>query len=285
MMNQFFMSDQKSYGLLEGKKGIIFGALDERSIAWRIALACKREGAEFALSNAPVALRFGDLDELAEETNSEIIGCDVSKEEEVEELIKKVKEKYGKIDFILHAIGMSPNIRKKQPYDSLNYHWYQQTLDISSISLHKILHFSNELDVLNEGASVIALTFIGAQRIFSKYSDMNDAKALLESIARNFGSRLADRNIRVNTISQSPTQTSAGSGIKGFDGMYTFADKMAPLGNASADDCADYCVTLFSDLTRMVTMQNLYHDGGFVTNGVNEEMIQGLVKLYGEEER
>jgi len=284
-MNQFFMSDQKSYGLLEGKKGIIFGALDERSIAWRIALACKREGAEFALSNAPVALRFGDLDELAEETNSEIIGCDVSKEEEVEELIKKVKEKYGKIDFILHAIGMSPNIRKKQPYDSLNYHWYQQTLDISSISLHKILHFSNELDVLNEGASVIALTFIGAQRIFSKYSDMNDAKALLESIARNFGSRLADRNIRVNTISQSPTQTSAGSGIKGFDGMYTFADKMAPLGNASADDCADYCVTLFSDLTRMVTMQNLYHDGGFVTNGVNEEMIQGLVKLYGEEER
>jgi len=283
MYNQF-MSDQKGYGLLEGKKGIIFGALDARSIAWRIALACKREGAEFALSNAPVALRFGSLDELAEETGSEIYGCDVSKEDEVEELIQNIKDEYGKIDFILHAIGMSPNIRKKKPYDSLNYNWYQQTLDISAVSLHKILHFANEENILNDGASVIALTYVGAQRIFSKYNDMNDAKALLESIARNFGSRLADRGIRVNTISQAPTQTSAGSGIKGFDGMYTFADKLAPLGNPSADDCADYCITLFSDLTRKVTMQNLYHDGGFITAGVNEEMIEGLAKLYGDTE-
>lgn len=278
------MADQKGFGLLKGKKGIIFGALDERSIAWRIALACKREGAEFALSNAPVALRFGDLDELAEKTDSEIYGCDVSKEEEVEELIDDVKEEYGSIDFILHAIGMSPNIRKKQSYDSLNYHWYQQTLDVSAVSLHKILHYADEQDVLNDGASIVAMTYIGAQRIFSKYSDMNDAKALLESIARNFGSRLAEKDIRVNTISQSPTKTSAGSGIKGFDGMYTFADKLAPLGNASADECADYCVTLFSDLTKKVTMQNLYHDGGFVTAGVNEEMIEGLAELYGDEE-
>ena len=278
------MTEQKGYGLLEGKKGIIFGALDERSIGWRIALACKREGADFVLSNAPVALRFGSLDKLAEETGSDIIACDVSKEEYVEELMQKVKEEFGSVDFILHGIGMSPNIRKNQEYKSLNYNWFQQTLDISAISLHKILHYADEMDVLNDGGSVVALTYIGAQRIFSKYSDMNDAKALLESIARNYGSRLAERGIRVNTISQAPTKTSAGSGIKGFDGMYTFADKLAPLGNPSADECADYCVTLFSDLTRKVTMQNLYHDGGFVTAGINEEMINGLAKLYGEED-
>lgn len=278
------MSDQKGYGLLEGKKGLIFGALDERSIAWRIALACKREGANFALSNAPVALRFGELDELAEQTGSSVYPCDVSKEDEVEELMENVKEEQGGIDFMLHAIGMSPNVRKNQGYEELNYHWYQQTLDISAVSLHKILHFADEAGVLNDGASIVALSYIGAQRIFSKYSDMNDAKALLESIARNYGSRLAERGIRVNTISQAPTKTSAGSGIKGFDGMYTFADKLAPLGNPTADDCADYCVTLFSDLTRMVTMQNLYHDGGFVTAGINEEMIGDLAKLYGEEE-
>jgi enoyl-[acyl-carrier protein] reductase I len=278
------MADQQGYGLLKGKKGLIFGALDERSIAWRIALACKREGAEFTLSNAPVALRLGALDALAEETGASVLPCDVTKEDEVQELMQKVKEEYGKIDFILHAIGMSPNIRKNKSYRELNYHWYQQTLDISAISLHKILHFAEEADVLNNGASVVALSYIGAQRIFSKYSDMNDAKALLESIARNYGSRLADRGIRVNTVSQAPTKTSAGSGIKGFDGMYTFAEKLAPLGNPSADECADYCVTLFSDLTRKVTMQNLYHDGGFVTAGINEDMINDLARLYGAEE-
>lgn len=277
------MAEQQAYGLLKGKKGIIFGALDERSIAWRIALACNREGADFALSNAPVALRLGALDDLAEEIGSSIYPCDVSKEDEVAELMQKIKDEYGKIDFMLHAIGMSPNIRKNKEYRELNYHWYQQTLDISAVSLHKILHFAEEKEILNDGASIIALSYIGAQRIFSKYSDMNDAKALLESIARNYASRLADRGIRVNTVSQAPTKTSAGSGIKGFDGMYTFADKLAPMGNPTADECADYCVTLFSDLTRKVTMQNLYHDGGFVNAGVNEEMIQGLAKLYGDE--
>jgi enoyl-[acyl-carrier protein] reductase I len=201
----------------------------------------------------------------------------------VEEFMQKVKDDFGSVDFILHAIGMSPNIRKKQEYKSLNYNWFQQTLDISAVSLHKILHYADEMEVLNEGGSVVALSYIGAQRIFSKYSDMNDAKALLESIARNYGSRLAEKGIRVNTISQAPTKTSAGSGIKGFDGMYTFAEKLAPLGNPSADECADYCVTLFSDLTRMVTMQNLYHDGGFVNAGINEEMIDGLAKLYGDD--
>jgi len=278
------MSQEKGYGLLKGKKGIIFGALDERSIAWRIALACKREGADFVLSNAPVALRLGTLEALSEETNAKIIPCDVSSEEDVENLMKETKEELGGVDFILHAIGMSPNVRKKVEYTDLNYAWLNQTLDISAISLHKVLNYAEKTDLINDGASVIALSYIGAQRIFSKYSDMNDAKALLESIARNYGSRLAKRGIRVNTVSQAPTKTSAGSGIKGFDSMYTFAEKIAPLGNPTADECADYCVTLFSDLSRKVTMQNLYHDGGFVTSGISEEMIDGLVKLYADEE-
>ncbi|WP_138431229.1 enoyl-ACP reductase FabI [Fodinibius saliphilus] len=278
------MANQQGYGLLKGKKGLIFGALDDRSIAWRIALACQREGAEFSLSNAPVALRFGELDELAEETGAEVFPCDVSKEEDVKELMEKVKGEHGKIDFMLHAIGMSPNVRKNKGYNELNYQWMQKTLDISAISLHKVIRYADETDLLNDGASILALSYIGAQRIFSKYSDMNDAKALLESIARNYGSRLADRGIRVNTISQAPTKTSAGSGIKGFDGMYTFAEKIAPLGNPSADECADYCVTLFSDLTRKVTMQNLYHDGGFVTAGIDEEMINDLADMYADED-
>ncbi len=279
------MSAQTGHGLLKGKKGIIFGALDDRSIAWRVALACHREGAEFALSNAPIALRMGALDALAEETNAPIIPCDVSKQEEVDKLFEEVKEKLGNIDFILHAIGMSPNIRKKKEYADLNYNFFQQTLDISALSLHKILHSATHThNLLNDGGSVVALSYIGAQRIFSKYSDMNDAKALLESIARNFGSRLGDRGIRVNTISQGPTKTSAGSGIKGFDGMYEFAEKIAPLGNPSADECADYCVTLFSDLTRKVTMQNLFHDGGFSTNGISEQLMHDLQRLHEQEQ-
>lgn len=274
----------EGYGLLKGKKGIIFGALDERSIAWRIALACKKEGADFVLSNAPIALRLGALNALSEETGATIIPCDVSNDDDVKAMMEQVKEEFGGVDFVLHAIGMSPNIRKKKEYTDLNYNWYQQSLDISAISLHRVLHHADEAGILNDGGSVIALSYIGAQRIFSKYSDMNDAKALLESIARNYGSRLATRGIRVNTISQAPTKTSAGSGIKGFDGMYTFAEKLAPLGNPTADECADYCVAMFSDLTRKVTMQNLFHDGGFVTNGISEEMMEDLAKLYTEED-
>ncbi len=275
------MSTSQGYGLLKGKKGIIFGALDERSIAWRVALACHREGAEFVLSNAPIALRLGQLNALSETTGAPVIGCDVSKDEEVESLMRKVKEHLGGIDFILHAIGMSPNIRKTKEYTDLNYDWMHQTLDISAISLHRILHHATVgVDVLRDGGSVVALSYIGAQRIFSKYSDMNDAKALLESIARNYGSRLGKRSIRVNTVSQAPTITSAGSGIKGFDGMFTFAEKLSPMGNPTADECADYCVTLFSDLTRKVTMQNLFHDGGFSSNGVSEEMLNDLAAVY-----
>lgn len=276
----------EGYGLLKGKKGIIFGALDERSIAWRIALACKREGADFVLSNAPVALRLGTLDALGEQTNAPIYPCDATNDDDINTLLDQTKEHFGGgVDFILHAIGMSPNIRKKKEYTDLNYKWMMQTLDISAISLHRILHHADAAGMLNDGGSVIALTYIGAQRIFSKYSDMNDAKSLLESIARNYGSRLAHRGIRVNTVSQSPTLTSAGTGIKGFDGMYTFADMIAPMGNATADECADYCVTLFSDLTRKVTMQNLFHDGGFVTSGISEDMINDLAKLYSEKDK
>jgi enoyl-[acyl-carrier protein] reductase I len=271
----------QGHGLLKGKKGIIFGALDERSIAWRVALACHREGAEFVLSNAPIALRMGQLDALSQETGAPIIPCDVANDEEVEALITQVKEKFGKVDFILHAIGMSPNIRKKKEYEDIDYKFLQQTLDISAISLHRVLHFAHFVhDMGADGGSVVALSYIGAQRIFSKYSDMNDAKALLESIARNYGSRLGGKGIRVNTISQGPTKTSAGSGIKGFDGMYDFAEKLSPLGNPTADECADYCVVMFSDLTKKVTMQNLFHDGGFSSNGISEELMEDLANLY-----
>ncbi|MEX0779795.1 MAG: enoyl-ACP reductase [Balneolales bacterium] len=274
------MSNSNGYGLLKGKKGLIFGALDDRSIAWRVALAAHREGAEFALSNAPIALRLGQLNNLSEQTGAEILPCDVSSEEDVAKLMEQVRERFGKIDFILHAIGMSPNVRKKKEYTDLDYNFFHKTLDISALSLHKILSYAyDKTDILNDNASVVALSYIGAQRIFSKYSDMNDAKALLESIARNFGTRVADRGIRVNTISQGPTKTSAGVGIKGFDGMYDFADKLSPLGNPTADECADYCVTMFSDLTKKVTMQNLYHDGGFSTNGINEQLMNDLEEL------
>lgn len=276
------MMIENGFGLLKGKKGLIFGALDERSIAWRIALACHREGAQFTLSNAPAALRFGSLNQLAEQTGASVIPCDVSQEDDVEELMNKVKEEQGDIDFILHAIGMSVNVRKGKDYEELNYDWLQKTLDISAISLHKILHYADTTGILNDGASVVALSYIGAQRIFSKYNDMNDAKALLESIARNYGSRLGERGIRVNTVSQAPTKTSAGGGIKGFDALYDYAQSMSPLGNPDGDDCADYCVTLFSDLTRMVTMQNLFHDGGFSTTGISQQLIEDLKRLHDE---
>jgi len=273
------MTQNTGYNLLKGKKGLIFGALDERSIAWRVALACKREGASFTLPNAPIALRFGALNQLAEKTGAAVIPCDVSDYKQVLELIDATREEHGKLDFILHAVGMSPNIRKGNDYTNLNYKLMQQTLEISAISLHKVLQACVEKEALSDGASVVALSYIGAQRVFSKYSDMNDAKALLESISRNFGSRLGKRGIRVNTISQGPTKTSAGSGINGFDAMYDFAEKLSPLGNPTADECADYCISLFSDLTRKVTMQNLFHDGGFSTNGISEELIFELAEL------
>lgn len=271
---------EESFGLLKGKKGIIFGPLDDKSIAWQIALTAFREGAEFALSNVKVALRMGSIDELAKLCgDAPVIACDASSSEDLANAFSQLKDRFGGIDFIVHSIGMSPNVRKGRPYHDLNYDWYHKTLDVSAISLHRMIDQALKQEVLNDGASIVALSYIGAQRIFSSYSDMSDAKALLESIARNFASRLGTRGIRINTVSQSPTKTTAGTGIEGFNALYDFAEKMSPLGNATAEDCADYVVTLLSDLTRKVTMQNLFHDGGFSSMGISEAILEAM---YGD---
>ena len=269
-----------SNNLLQGKKGIIFGALDEKSIAWKTALKCHEAGAQLVLTNAPVALRMGEINKLAEAVNAPVIGADVTNMDDLKNLFEKSMEHFGgKIDFILHSIGMSLNVRKGKSYTEINYEWNTKTLDISAMSLHRVLRTAWDLDALNEWGSVVALTYIAAQRVFPDYNEMADAKALLESVTRSFGYNYGVRKkVRVNTISQSPTRTTAGSGVKGFDGFISFAEKMSPLGNASADDCANYTVTLFSDLTRMVTMQNLFHDGGFSFTGVTKEVIEQMEK-------
>ncbi len=264
------------YGLLKGKKGIIFGALEARSIAWAIAERVHQEGGRFILSNAPVAKRLGTLDELAEATGSTIIWADATSDDELRDLFTQAKEELGGVDFIVHGIGMGLNVRKNRPYEALNYDWYHKTLDISAISLHRTIHHGLETGALSDGASIVTLTYIGAQRVFSAYSEMGDAKALLESIVRSYGYRLGKRGIRINSISQGPTRTVAGSGIAGFDAMFEFAERISPLGNPDAQSCADYTVSLLSDLTRMVTMQNLYHDGGFSSMGISDELIEGL---------
>lgn len=273
---------QKGHGLLQGKKGIIFGPLDDKSIAWHIALAAFREGAQFALSNVKVAFRLGTIAQLGKLCgDAPLVACDASSSEDIATAFNEVKEKLGKIDFIVHSIGMSKNIRKDRPYDDLNYEWYHETLDVSAMSLHRVVAGALKAEALNDGGSIVALSYIGAQRAFSSYSDMGDAKALLESIARSFGYRLGQRGIRLNTVSQSPTKTTAGSGIDGFDALYDFAEKISPLGNATAEDCADYVTTLLSDLTRKVTMQNLFHDGGFSTMGTSDRLLE---VLYGKKE-
>ena len=266
--------------LLKGKKGIIFGALDERSIAWKVAKAAKAQGAEFTLTNAPIAMRMGAINQLAEECSSEIIPADATSIEDLENLFTKSMEILGgKIDFVLHSIGMSPNVRKGRSYGDLNYDWLIKTLDVSAISFHKLMQTAEKLDAISEWGSIMALSYIAAQRSFPDYSDMAQAKAMLESIARSYGERFARlKKVRVNTISQSPTMTTAGSGVGGFDTFFSYADKMSPLGNASAEDCANYCVTMFSDMTRMVTMQNLMHDGGFSTSGITGDLIDVLNK-------
>ena len=275
--------------LLTGKKGIIFGALNNQSIAWQIALKAKEEGADFTLTNAPVALRFGQINDLAEQCETEVIPADATKTEDLKALFEKSMEKLGgPIDFVLHAIGMSPNVRKKRAYTNLNYTFYQQTLDVSALSFHKVLQTAYQMDALNEYASVLALSYIAAQRTFPDYNDMADAKATLESIARTFGYYYGKhKKVRVNTVSQSPTYTTAGSGVKGFDQFYTYADKISPLGNASAESCADFCIVLFSDYTRLVTMQNLYHDGGFSNMGMSPDILDmlggGLIFLVSRE--
>lgn len=269
-----------SYNLLKGKKGIIFGALDEKSIAWKTALRCHEEGAALVLTNAPVALRMGEINKLAEQTGAPVIPCDVSNGEDMNNLLTKVKEHFGGgVDFILHSIGMSLNVRKGKHYTDIDYGFNQKTLDISAMSLHRLLATAMKKDVINEWGSVVALTYIAAQRVFPDYNEMADAKALLESVTRSFGYHYAiKKHVRINTVSQSPTRTTAGSGVKGFDGFINYAEKMSPLGNASAEDCANYCATLFSDLTRYVTMQNLFHDGGFSFTGVTADVIEQMEK-------
>lgn len=270
-----------AYNLLKGKKGIIFGALDEKSMAWKAAVRCYEEGAQIVLTNAPVAMRMGEIKKLAEACgNAPVIGADVTSQEDIDKLFIQSMEHFGgPVDFILHSVGMSVNMRKGNPYTDLNYAFTEKTYDISALSLHRVLQTAYKMDAIAEWGSVVALTYIAAQRVFPDYSEMADAKSLLESIARSFGYHYArKKKVRINTVSQSPTRTTAGSGVKGFDGFITYAEKMSPLGNATADDCANYVVTLFSDLTRMVTMQNLFHDGGFSFTGVSAEVIEQMEK-------
>jgi enoyl-[acyl-carrier protein] reductase I len=265
-----------AYGLLNGKRGLIFGALDNQSIAWKVALQAKAEGARFTLSNAPVALRMGKIQELGQLCDAEVIPADATNEEDLKALLERSVEVLGgPLDFVLHSIGMSPNVRKGREYTNLKYDWFQKTLDISAMSFHKVMQTAMDMDAIAEHGSVVGLSYIAAQRTFPSYNDMAEAKSMLESIARSFGYHYGKkRKVRVNTISQSPTITTAGSGIEGFDIFYEFANRMSPLGNASAEDCSGLCMFLFSDLSRSVTMQNLYNDGGFSAVGVSEEVME-----------
>lgn len=266
-----------AHKLLEGKTGIIFGALDELSIAWKVAEKAKEEGANFILTNYALALRMGKINDLAEKTGAEVVTADATNMDDINALLDVAEEKYGKIDFVLHSIGMSPNVRKKRAYTDLNYDWLHKTYDISAMSFHKILQALYKRDMMNEWGSVLALSYMAAQRTFSEYNDMAEAKAILESIARSFGYFYGkEKKVRVNTISQSPTPTTAGKGVAGFDKMLNYGEKMSPLGNATAEECADYCVMMFSDYTRKVTMQNLFHDGGFSMVGISGDILEGF---------
>ncbi len=270
-----------AYNLLKGKKGIIFGALDEKSIAWKTAIKAYEEGAQIMLTNAPMAMRMGTIHTLSKLIgDAPIIGADATSIEDIENLYVAARDHFGGgIDFILHSIGMSPNVRKGRSYGDLNYEWFQKTLDVSGLSFHKVMQVAEKLDIMNEWGSIVALSYIAAQRTYPEYSDMAQAKALLESIARSYGYRMAvKKKVRVNTISQSPTVTTAGTGVGGFDVFMDFAEKMSPLGNATAEDCANYCIMMFSDFTRKVTMQNLMHDGGFSSSGMTEQLIERLKK-------
>lgn len=273
-----------SYNLLKGKRGIIFGALNDLSIAWKVAERAAEEGAQIALTNTPIAIRMGEVRALAERLQAPMIPADATSVADLETVFTESMQALGgKIDFVLHSIGMSPNVRKKRTYDDLDYDLLSKTLDISAVSFHKMLQVAKKQDAIAEGGSIVALTYVASQRTFFGYNDMADAKSLLESIARSFGYIYGrEKGVRINTISQSPTLTTAGSGIKGMDHLMDFADKMSPLGNATADDCADYCVTLFSDLTRKVTMQNLFHDGGFSSMGMSLRAMNQYSKSFEE---
>jgi enoyl-[acyl-carrier protein] reductase I len=267
-----------AYNLLKGKRRIITGALDENSIAWKVAEKAHEEGATFVLTNAPIAMRMGQINALAEKTGSTIIPADATNVDELTNLFSKSQEVLGgKIDFVLHSIGMSVNIRKNIPYTALNYDYFLKGIDVSALSLHKMLAVAKKLDAINEWGSVVALTYAAAQRTYPFYTDMADIKAMLESIARSFGYHYGvEKKVRINTVSQSPTKTTAGTGIKGFGDFFDYANAIAPLGNASPEDCANFCITLFSDLTRMVTMQNIFHDGGYSSTGVSNAIMEKM---------
>lgn len=271
-----------SHNLLKGKRGVIFGALNDKSIAWKVAEKAVEEGAVITLSNTPVAVRMGEVSQLGEKLGAEVIPADATNVEDLEMVFQKSMEILGgKIDFILHSIGMSPNVRKKRLYDDLDYDMLNKTLDISAISFHKMIQAAKKLDAIAEYGSIVALSYIAAQRTMFGYNDMADAKALLESIARSFGYIYGrEKHVRINTISQSPTATTAGSGVKGMESLMDFANRMSPLGNADADECADYCVMMFSDFTRKVTMQNLYHDGGFSSMGMSLRAMDQYEKSF-----
>ena len=264
-----------AFNLLKGKKGIIFGALNSKSIAWNIAERAHEEGAQLVLTNTPLAIRMGEMDELALKTGSTMVAADATSVADLENLFTKAMEVFdGQVDFVLHSIGMSPNVRKKLPYDDINYDFFTKTLDISAISFHKMIQVAKKMDAIKEWGSIVAVSYIAAQRTLFEYNDMADAKAVLESIARSFGYIYGrEKHVRINTISQSPTPTTAGQGVKGFDGLLDFTERMSPLGNATAEECANYCITLFSDLTKKVTMQNLYHDGGFSSMGMSSRAM------------
>ncbi|MBO5880637.1 MAG: SDR family oxidoreductase [Paraprevotella sp.] len=271
-----------AYNLLKGKRGLIFGALNEASIAWKVAERTYEEGANLILTNTPIACRMGNINDLALKTHSTVIPADATSIDDLERLFTEAQEILGgKLDFILHSVGMSVNVRKNRTYDNLDYSFLNKTLDISAISFHKMLQVAKKMDAVSDNGSILALTYMAAQRTIAGYNDMADAKALLESITRSFGYIYGkEKGIRINTISQSPTYTTAGGGIKGFDSLYDFADKLSPLGNATADECADYCVVMFSDLTKKVTMQNLYHDGGFSSMGMSVEAMTQYEKSF-----
>lgn len=266
--------------LLKGKRGIVFGALNDKSIAWKVAEKAVEQGATITLSNTPVAVRMGETNALGEKLNAKIIAADATSVEDLEKVFKESMEVLGgKIDFVLHSIGMSMNMRHKKDYDDLNYEFYDRTLNISAVSFHKMMQVAKKMDAISEGGSLLALTHIAAQRTFTGYNDMADAKALLESITRSFGYVYGrDKGVRVNTVSQSPTMTTAGQGIGGMNAFLDFAEKMSPLGNADADECADYCIMMFSDYTRKVTMQNLFHDGGFSNMGLTQSVVEDYIE-------
>ena len=268
------------YNLLKGKRGIIFGALDENSIAWKTAERVHEEGGTFVLTNAPIAMRMGSINQLAEKTGATIIPADATSLEDLEKLVDGAVEALGgKIDFVLHSIGMSVNVRKGNHYTNQNYDFTHKGFDVSALSFHKVMQVLHKKEAMNEWGSIVALSYMAAQRVFPDYNDMADNKAYLESIARSFGYFFGkEQKVRVNTISQSPTPTTAGQGVKGFDDFINYADKMSPLGNATALDCANYTISMFSDLTKMVTLQNLYHDGGFSNMGVSQQIMEAVSK-------